>query len=163
MTQNAAVAQLLPFSIRQRLRIIALIAPGQPPILRNATSLGYRVDRGRTVWQAYSVGRDGSLLNKAKAQATVLVKGTDVDVLQSVDQLMLRTYLFRLAPAVNRRPGPGRAGRQLDVARAQQQIASGLLGVGAFKVYLPFTTIRALPVPQHHKHTKTRRRTKAKG
>lgn len=146
-TQSAIAARLQPFAVTQTFRGIALIAPGKPTILSPAYKLGYSVDRGLTAWRAYSVGHTGSLLHRAKAQVTTLLNGTTIDVVQRVDERVLRDRLFALAPTVNRPARAGVAGRILDVAIAQRQITRLLLHTtGAFKIYLPFTRIPALPV-----------------
>lgn len=158
-TQAAIAAQLHPFSIKQRFRVIALIAPGAAPILIPAYKLGYDADAGLTAWRAYNVGHSGSLQHRAMDQARTLLNGATVPLAQRVDEHALRNWLFARAPALNRAPKPGVAGRLLDVAPAQRQIARLLLHTtGGFKVYLPFVRVPALPVPQAAhpaaKHTK---------
>jgi hypothetical protein len=163
LSQNAVIAQLGPYGTRRLLRVIALIAPGKPPVLVSAAKLGYWIDRAQTAQLAYNIGRTGNPWQEVKAQATTLVRGAQVAIVQGVDQTALRNYLFRLAPAVNRRPAPGRQGRKLDVATAQRDIATSLLGVdGAFKYYLPFTAKPALPVPRHHARAHHKRRVRKK-
>ena len=163
-TRAAAAQSLLSFSLSQRFRGIALIARGRPPLVVSAAMLGYRLDRGLTAWRAYNVGHGGSLLRRVKEQASTLLKGTAVKLAQGVDQHTLSAYLSKVAGQFNRTPHPGIAGRRLDGAAAQAQITHLLLTtVGGFKVYLPFTTLPALPklTPAHHQtkrkhHTSSR-------
>ncbi len=148
-TQQAIAQQLRPFSLKQRFRAIALIAPGRAPILIQAYRLGYSIDNGLTAWRTYQVGHSGSLLQRLAQQARTLLYGARVGIVQRVDEIALRTYLFKLQGAVNRPPRPGVPGRALDVAPAQRQITRLLLHtVGAFRVYLPFVTRPALPAIQ---------------
>jgi hypothetical protein len=148
-TQDAISLQLRPFSLEQRSRAIALIVPGRAPILIPANRLGYSIDNGLTAWRAYSVGHSGSLQHRIAQQVRALLYGARVGMAQRVDEIALRTYLFRLQGAVNRPPRPGHPGRALDVAPAQRQITHLLLHrVGAFRVYLPFVTRPALRAPQ---------------
>jgi len=148
-TQRAIAQQLRPFSLKQRFRAIALIAPGRAPILIQAYRLGYSIDNGLTAWRTYQVGHSGSLLQRLAQQARTLLYGARVGIVQRVDEIALRTYLFKLQGAVNRPPRPGVPGRALDVAPAQRQITRLLLHtVGAFRVYLPFVTRPALPAIQ---------------
>lgn len=165
LAQDKIVTDLQPLYLQQSLRTIALLAPGHAAILVNATTLGYRLDRGQTAFRAYMVGRNGSYVQRAKDQFNLLRQSANVDVVQSVDEVRLRNYLFKLAPTVNRPARPGVAGRRLDVAPVQRAIAHDLLHVsGAFKVYLSFVTIPALPASHPAAHvTKKHRATVKKG
>lgn len=152
-TRAATAQSLLPFALSQGFRVIALIARGSPPLLVPASTLGYRLDRDLTAWRAYNVGHGGSLLHRVKEQVTTLLKGTSVPLAQRVDQHVLGAYLSKLAARFNRTPHRGVAGRRLDGAGAQTRVTKMLLAkVGVFKVYLPFTTLPALPrlAPAHH-------------
>jgi hypothetical protein len=157
-TQDAIALRLRPFSLTQRFRAIALIAPGRAPILIPAYKLGYSIDNGLTAWRAYSVGHRGSLQHRIAQQVRALLYGVRVGIAQRVDEIALRRYLFRLQGAVNRPPWPGLPDRALDVAPAQRQITHLLLHkVGPFRVYLPFITRPALPnsqtAPNQNKRT----------
>ena len=111
-----------------------------------AYTLGYNLDRGLTAWRAYNVGHGGSLLHRAKDQVNTLLKGSSVPMAQGVNQRVLSAYLMKLAVKINRRPHPGKPGYRLDGARAQGQLTRMLLGtVGGFKLFLPVTTLPALP------------------
>ena len=144
-TRESAALRLRAFGRRQQFRVIALHAGDGAPVLVQAYKLGYRVDEGLSAWRAYHVARSGSLLDRLMAQARTLARGAEAPLAQWVDQIALRNYLFSLAPALNRRPIAGRAGRLLDVARAQRRIARLLLNTSAFSLQLPFTTVRTLP------------------
>ena len=119
-----------------------------------AHQLGYHIDRGTTAWHAYNVGHGGSLLHRVAAQVNVLLHGAEVPVVQSVDHSALRHYLATLARVVNRQPRPGVAGRELDVAAAQRSLTSLLLNpAGPLTLHLPFSRIRAQPLPKVvHQH-----------
>lgn len=152
-TRAAAAQKLYAFSLSQRFRDIDLIAPGHAPIFAQAYALGYRIDRGLTAWRAFNVGHGGSILHRVKDQANTLLKGTTVKLAQGVNQHTLSVYLSKLAGKLNRAPRRGVAGRRLDGAAAQAHITTMLLTtVGGFKLYLPFTTLPALPMltPAHH-------------
>jgi len=156
-SQDAIALRLRPFSIEQRFRAIALIVPGRAPILIPAYKLGYSIDNGLTAWRAHNVGRSGSLEHRLMQQAQALTNGATVDIAQRVDEIALRTYLFKLQGAVNRPPRPGVPGRALDVAPAQRTITHLLLHtVGAFRVYLPFVSRPALPAKQTAPHQNKR-------
>ena len=147
-TQDVTALRLRPFSLKQRFRTIALIAQGRAPILIPAYKLGYSIDNGLTAWRAYNVGHSGSTRRRLMQQARTLMNGATVNIAQRVDEITLRNYLFKLQGAVNRPPRPSVPGRALDVAPAQRQITRLLLHtVGAFRVYLPFVSRPALPVP----------------
>lgn len=163
LAQDTIVTDLQPLYLQQSLRTIALIAPGHTPILVNATTLGYSLDRGQTAFRAYMVGRNGSYVQRARDQFNLLRQGANVALVQSVEGVRLRNYLFKLAPTVNRAARPGVEGRRLDVAPAQRAITHDLLHViGAFKVYLSFVTIPALPAPHPATHVTKKHRAKAK-
>ena len=152
-TQAAVITQLYPYSVARLFRAIVLFAPERAPILIAAHQLGYHIDRGTTARRAYNVGHGGSVLHRVTAQVNVLLHGAAVPVAQSIDQSVLRHYLATLARVVNRKPRPGMAGRALDVAAAQRSITSLLLRpAGPLREPLPFTRIRALPLPKvmHH-------------
>jgi hypothetical protein len=148
-TQAAVITQLSPYSVARLFRTVVLLAPERAPILVAAHQLGYHIDRGTTARRAYNVGHGGSLLHRVVAQVNVLLHGAEVPVAQAVDQSALRPYLATLARGVNRKPRPGVAGRALDVAAAQRSLTSLLLSpAGPFRVHLPFSRIRALPLPK---------------
>src|SRR5919198_3604279 len=152
-TPAAVITQLQPYSEARLFRTVVLFAPQRAPILIAAHQLGYHIDRGATARRAYNVGHGGSLLHRVVAQVDVLLHGAEVPVVQSVDHSALRHYLATRARVVNRKPRPGVAGRALDVAAAQRSLTSLLLSpAGPFRVHLPFSRIRALPLPQvvHH-------------
>jgi hypothetical protein len=153
-TPAAVIAQLQPYSAARLFRTVVLFAPEEAPILVAAHQLGYHIDRGTTAQHAYNVGHGGSLLQRVMVQVNVLLHGAEVPVAQSVDQSALRPYLATLVREVHRKPRPGIAGRALDVAAAQRSITFLLLSpAGPLRVHLPFTRIRALPLPQvMHQH-----------
>lgn len=146
LSRAAAADRLAPFSLSQRFRGIALFGPEHTKFIVAAYTLGYDLDRGLTAWRAYNVGHGGSLLRRAKDQVNTLLKGSSVPLAQGVNQRVLSAYLMKLAVKINRRPHPGKPGYRLDGARAQGQITRMLLGtVGGFKLFLPVTTLPALP------------------
>src|SRR5436190_6880242 len=156
-TQAAVIKQLGTYSAARLFRTVVLLTPGRAPILIAAHQLGYHIDRGTTAWHAYNVGHGGPLLHRVVAQVNVLLHGARVPVAQSVDQSALHRYLVALAPKVHRKARPGVQGRTLDVAAAQRSVAPLLLSSsGSVRVALPFSRIRALPLPKvvhHHKHS----------
>jgi hypothetical protein len=153
-TQAAVITHLQRYSVARLFRTVVLFAPQRAPILIAAHQLGYHIDRGTTARQAYNVGHGGSLLHRVVAQVNVLLHGAEVPVVQSVDHSALRHYLATLARVVNRQPRPGVAGRELDVAAAQRSLTSLLLNpAGPLTLHLPFSRIRAQPLPKVvHQH-----------
>ncbi len=150
-TQAAAAQQLRPFALQQRFRVIALLAPGHPTILIPAHTLGYTIDGGLTAWRAYNVGHNGSLLHRVQEQFKSLSGDVSVDVAQRVNQAVMTSYLFSIAPKVARPARPGVAGRRLDVVTARRRLAHELLTVvGGFKYTLPFIAVPPLPRAAHH-------------
>lgn len=159
MSQDGVAATLRPYSVDQTLRVVALIATGRPPILVNGASLGFGIERGRTAWRAFNVGREGDLLHRATAQVKLLVQGAEVPIAQHVDSGILLSYLFKLSPSVSRPARPGVAGRRLDVATARREISAHLLATqGGFKYYLPFIKVPALPVQHKAVHHAPKRK-----
>ena len=152
-TQAAVIAQLRSYSAARLFRTVVLFAPARAPILVAAHQLGYHIDPGTTARRAYNVGHSGSLLHRVVAQVNVLLHGAEVPVVESVDHSGLRHYLATRTRVVNSKPRPGVDVRALDVAAAQRSLTSLLLSpAGPFRVHLPFSRIRALPLPKvvHH-------------
>lgn len=151
-TQDDVKVLLHPFSVKQRFRTIELDVPRGALLLVPAYELGYGIDGSATAQRAYAVARDGSLPQRLVAQLRTLFDGATVALAQQVDGQVLRAYLLKLAPSLNRRPYRGLPGRRLDIDRAQQEITRLLLTPGSFAVDLPFTSLHA-PAPAHyHSH-----------
>lgn len=151
-TRDEVKVLLQPFSVKQRFRAIELDVPRGALLLVPAYELGYGIDGNTTAQRAYAVARDGSLPHRLAAQLRTLFSGGTVPLAQRVDGQVLRAYLLRLAPSLNRRPYRGLPGRRLDIARAQQKITRLLLTPGSFAVDLPFIPLLTPPPPHYHSH-----------
>lgn len=147
-TQAQIAANLQAFGVSQRYRTITLRAPDHTPFLVTADKLGYTFDTGLTAWRAMRTGRNGSIPQRAMFQLGLLTHRYDMPAVQRVDKIALRDFLFKLSGAINRKPGPGVTGYQLDVAPAQKHITRALLATGPATVSLTVTTQAALPKPK---------------
>lgn len=152
-TQNDAAAQLHPFSMKMRFRVVALNAPGHVPIYVSAAALGYRFDGTASIRRAFNVGRNGSLKQRLTEQVDTMLRSKNVAIVQYVDHHVLLAYLFTLASKLNQPPKVGLPGRRLNVALVNRRIGNRLLQAGPFRVDLPFIAIPALP-----SHRTTRQR-----
>lgn len=152
-SQSGVVALLAPYRVRSLFRLVTLTAQRAAPVSFQAYQLGYTMDRGLTAANAYDVGHAGSLLHRANSQVNLLANGSVVAVVQHVNRNVLLGRLFTLAGRMNRPAKPGVAGRRMNVALAARRISRQLVTEpGSFTAALPFTSIRALPVPHPAKH-----------
>lgn len=149
-TRGEAMASLRRYALDRRFRKVTLLAPAssRAPISVPAYALGYSFDRGLTAFHAIRAGRDGNPLRRAAFQIGLLAHSADVSAVQRVNRRALRDELFKLSGLTDRRPAPGVAGYQLDVAGAQRLIARRLLDADTGTVRLPGAVIPALPKPK---------------